>query len=56
VVVCIADPEYVPKVTGLFAWIMGRRSGNAQVTRSGVIALTWFGLVLIIEAIHQAVG
>jgi hypothetical protein len=43
-------------VTGLFAWIMGRRSGNAQVTRSGVIALTWFGLVLIIEGIHQAVG
>jgi hypothetical protein len=43
-------------VTGLTAWIMGRRSRNAQVRRSSVIALTWFGLVLVIEAIHQAVG
>lgn len=43
-------------ISGLVAWIGGRRSRDTRLTRAGILALAWFGLVLVVESIHQAVG
>jgi hypothetical protein len=43
-------------VSGLLAYVIGRRSRNRRAKRVGLIALGWFVLVLVIESIHQAVG
>jgi hypothetical protein len=43
-------------VTGLVAWFIGRRSGDGLLRRNGVLGVKWFGLVLNVESIHQAVG